>query len=216
MSRFSRERYIVYRFDPRNTPSLTADLDVEFSTAPDAIETILRDRASYNVESKHEKIFRNALAEGETCFTAWSNGALAFYGWVQFRERRPGGWMRLRLPPSSAFIYRCFTRAEFRGKKIYPAAISNLLPDLAANGIHNVFIDHATNNVPSAKGISRLGATPIGAYWLYRFGRIRFAVGERGLRLDIQPAAPILAADYSSRKSLRTQPNESPIASTKR
>jgi hypothetical protein len=216
MIRFSRERYIVYCFDPRNTPSVAADLDVEFSTAPDAIDTILRDRASYNVESKHEKIFRKALSEGETCFTAWSNGALAFYGWVQFRERRPGGGMRLPLPPSSAFIYRCFTRAEFRGKKIYPAAISNLLPDLAANGIDNVFIDHATNNVPSAKGISRLGATPIGAYWLYRFGRIRLAVGERGLSLDCHGVSPAPFADYSSRKSLRTQPNESPIASTKR
>jgi hypothetical protein len=165
------------------------DSSIRFSVEPSPIFEILRCPERYDSTAAHAEQFKRALAEGEILFSAWVDATLAFCGWVQFNERRPGGSTRLVVPPHSAFIYRCFTRPEFRGRRIYPAAMAYLLAKLKADGIRQAYIDYAVSNIASAKGVRRVGGVPIGSYWVYQLGWRRFSVAEPDLAAAISSSA---------------------------
>ena len=189
---FSRTEFIVYRFDLRTqaVPGITPDLAVRLSTdAAPVLEALGGFPDRYEIEPRNLESFRRWLSEGEICFSAWAGGQLAFYGWMQFRCRRPAPLTRLPISPGGAFIYRCYTSAEFRGRKIYPAALAFAFQELKSRGVGRAFIDHATENVSSRRGIKRAGAVPIGRYTLFRFGLARWASFEPRVRIAVSGPA---------------------------
>jgi RimJ/RimL family protein N-acetyltransferase len=186
----------VYRLDLDTAPIVAPpDLPVAFSTSADAVAEILRSPREYDIEPHHVEYFRQYLAEGQVCFSGRLSGKVVFFGWAQFDERRPGGDCRIPIPKAAAFIYRCFTHPDYRGHGVYPAALAFMFKKLRSEGFQTVYIDHATDNVASQRGIAKLGAELIGGYVLHKFaGRRRVSVdpeliGKMAIR---QPeAAPI-------------------------
>jgi len=115
------------------------------------------------------------LAEGKMCISGWCQDELVFYGWLQFKYRQLIGSTLVSLPQGSAFIYRCFTREEYRGNKIYPAALCYAEHWLAEHGHHTVFIDHVADNTASQRAILAVGMQPIGQYRLIKILDWRWA-----------------------------------------
>lgn len=108
--------------------------------------------------------------KGEICVSAWVQGEIVFYGWVQFTERQPAPLTRIPIRPDGAFIYRCATEPAFRGRGIYTAALLHALRHLRMLGKKHAFIDHAVENHASRRGIEKAGGAPVGHYRIYCIG----------------------------------------------
>lgn len=175
---FSSESYVVYQHDlgVSPLPLLNPRIQVRFSTNWPDVEMVLR--ANPNVYEMDELAFdslQRCVQEGEECFSVWAGKQLAFFGWVQFKYRRPVPRTQIPLGPGSAYIYRCYTMAKFRGLNIYPAALAFACRRLENQGFRKVFIDHAWSNEASRRGIETFGANAIGNYRLLRFLGLRWA-----------------------------------------
>ncbi len=107
---------------------------------------------------------------------------LAYYGWVQFEYRLLARRSKLALPQGTAFIYRCFTRADFRGKRIYPAALSFTCQWLTDKGFQRVLIDHQVGNSASRAGILRAGLRFFADYAVIRVLGFRWAEPDESLK----------------------------------
>jgi len=181
---YSRKRFLVYSTDLKITAesSCTAAVPIEFRVdAPETI-AILRTRgAEYGIDAPMAAQIDRQLTESEVCVSGWVGGELAYYGWIQFKQRRLARRTTLRLPTGTAFIYRCFTRADFRGNHIYPAALNYTCRWLAEQGYQWALIDHQVGNSASQAGILRIGMQPFAKYTVVRMIWFRWAVPDEAL-----------------------------------
>jgi RimJ/RimL family protein N-acetyltransferase len=90
-----------------------------------------------------------------------------------------GAWTReirayLSPPLGDAYVYESFTRADARGRGIYPFALAGILTAMAASGIERVWVGVESDNVPSRKAIAKAGFEE--AFTLHferRWGRLK-------------------------------------------
>jgi hypothetical protein len=162
----------------RVTPAIPVEFRVN---CPDTLELLARAGEELGMERGQAAQNKKRLRDGETCVSAWSNGQLAYYGWVQFRERQLARLTTVPIGPGRAFIYRAFTRERFRGHRIYPAALQFKCDWLAERSYRTVFVDHIVGNDASARGIRRAGFTPIGQYTVRRVVGLRWAAIDEEL-----------------------------------
>lgn len=177
----SSEKYLVYQRDlgVGPIPLLHPRIQITFSTHWPAVEAALRANPSaYEMDTQDFDSLQRCAQEGDECFSAWAGNRLAFFGWIQFKYRRPVPMTQIPLGSGRAYIYRCFTAPEFRGLRIYPAALSFGCRGLEKRGFRRVFIDHAWNNEASRRGIEAIDAKPIGIY------RLHCCLGLRWARFD--------------------------------
>lgn len=181
---FSRKRFIVYSAELKNALGSTvgAKEPIEFHINSSEAFTVLRlRREEYETDESIEARIVNQLEDGETCISGWVRGELAYIGWVQFEHRLLTRRSRLPLPVGTACIYRCFTRADFRGKHIYPAAISFTCRWLADQGYQRALIDHQVENFASGAGILRTGMRPVAEYTIIQILWFKWAVPDEAL-----------------------------------
>lgn len=174
----SSEKYLVYQRDLGigPLPLLHPRIQIHFSTNWPDVEAALRANPdAYEMDWQEFNSLQRCVQEGEECFSAWAVNKLAFFGWVQFKYRQPVPMTQIPLGPGRAYIYRCYTAPEFRGLKIYPAALAFACRGLEHQGIRRVFIDHAWNNEASRRGIETFDAKPIGIYRLHCCLGLRWA-----------------------------------------
>lgn len=87
----------------------------------------------------------------------WLGAELVSYGWLASRRCRVARLNSRPLARGHAVIHRCFTRADFLGRRIYPAALSLSFCRLADHRFQRVFIFHEERNLPSKKAIVASG-----------------------------------------------------------
>jgi ribosomal protein S18 acetylase RimI-like enzyme len=150
--------------------------------AVSALRHVARD---FELEPRHFESFERSLLDGEWCFSAWCREQLAFWGWVQFGSRRPTPRASLPIAPGHAFIYRCATHPQFRGRGIFPAALNFVVRELSRAGFKSVFVDHAASNHASRRGIERAGALPVGQYTIHQCGNCRCVKFDREVRIAV-------------------------------
>ncbi len=181
---FFRKRFIVYSAELKSTlgPTVAAKEPIEFHINSSEAFAVLQLRGQeYEIDESIEARINKQLEDGETCVSGWVRGELAYIGWVQFEHRLLTRRNRLPLPAGTACIYRCFTRADFRGKHIYPAAISFTCRWLLDRGYQRVLIDHQIENFASGAGILRAGMRPVAEYQIIQIFWFRFALPDEAL-----------------------------------
>lgn len=167
--------------------NVSAECPVVFSDDTHrAAEALQKAGEELGMDDWSRKDLKRQLLEGETCISGWVCGVMAFYGWIQYRYRRTARRTSLRLPPDTAFIYRCHTKESFRGKRIYPAALVFAQQHLRGEGFRRVFIDHAIENASSRHGIIRAGFVRVDEYSIWGWGPAKFAAIPHGLRSRVE------------------------------
>jgi GNAT superfamily N-acetyltransferase len=94
--------------------------------------------------------------EGEL-FLAFSEGKLVHSAWLHDCAGTAKTHPHIKIGQDDAFIGRCDTHPEFRGKNIYPAVLQYIVRYAAANNKRRCFITTSPELLSSIRGIEKAG-----------------------------------------------------------
>lgn len=102
--------------------------------------------------------FAARLSDDTHCFLVSDGETLLHASWVT----TGGAWTRelrayLVPPEGDAYIYESFTRADARGRGVYPFALTNILEWSASTGIARVWVAVEEHNPPSLRAVAKAG-----------------------------------------------------------
>jgi GNAT superfamily N-acetyltransferase len=119
----------------------------------DSIEEMLSyvDRAALREE------LREYFAGGGELFLGFSEGKLVHAAWLHFCAGTNKLYPHVKIRDDEAFIGRCETHAEFRGKNIYPVALQHLVKGALEKGVRRCFITTSPTLSASIRGIEKAG-----------------------------------------------------------
>jgi len=96
------------------------------------------------------------------CYVARVDGRLVAYGWITFDHEEIGELgLRIRLQPGAAYIWDCGTLPEYRGRRLYPALLAQMLGELQPAGFQRIWIGTDADNLPSQSGVALVGCQAI-------------------------------------------------------
>jgi hypothetical protein len=105
----------------------------------------------------HEKFDRS-----DRCFAIMDGEDIQAYCWVQFGTRSLDGlYVDVDMAPDQGWLYNAITMQSARGRGIYPNLIRHMAKRLAADGFREFFIDVDARNVPSLRGLDKVGCRQI-------------------------------------------------------
>lgn len=123
--------------------------------------------------------FSCRLAAGhDRCYAAIIRGRLAAYIWLATgsieaehnRGRTAASGVPISFPPDAVFVYKAFTRTEFRGRRLYAALLAGAMQELASEGIARMITTADWTNEPAAAACRRLGFRELGKIGRYACG----------------------------------------------
>lgn len=102
--------------------------------------------------------FTERLTDGTRCYLVAEGDKLLHATWVT----TTASWVRevaryFRPPDGHAYVYESFTRADARGRGIYPFALHGISRELAADRIERVWVAVEAHNAPSLRAIDKAG-----------------------------------------------------------
>ena len=102
--------------------------------------------------------FKSRLNEESRCYLVMDGERVLHASWVTTST----SWMRelrryFRPPADSAYIYESFTRADARGRGVYPFALSGICESLRTNGVGIAWVAAEEDNPPSSRAIQKAG-----------------------------------------------------------
>lgn len=125
-------------------------------------EATAADSDSYarDIGTESADTFTKRLAPDVRCFVAESDGKLLHSSWVT----TSAAWTReigmyLGPPLGDAYVYESFTRADARGRGIYPLALAGILTAMAGEGIKRVWVGVESGNLASRRAMEKAGFT---------------------------------------------------------
>jgi hypothetical protein len=167
--------------------------------APDGCELVRIDQRAGSAEAQRAECAMQAvgeqrglvqarLAHGDD-FVGWQQGGdIVSFGWVRRRERCVGP-MRLVDAPGRSFIYNFQTRADCRGRHLYPDLLLAVRALSGREGGCELFGEVNVHNLASARGIERAGFVAVGEIaWLTIADR--WMLGATRTRRDATSACP--------------------------
>jgi hypothetical protein len=122
--------------------------------------------------------FKRRLSDATRCFVVEAEGLLLHASWVTTLA----AWTRelnsyVKPPTGDAYIYESFTRADARGRGVYPFALNCICATLGSEGISRAWVAAEEDNPASAKAITKAGFTEaFRVSYERRFGRLH--IGE--------------------------------------
>lgn len=146
-------------------------------------------RYARDVGTDSAATYKARLSPDVMCFVVDDGHKILHASWVT----TSAAWTRevqalLKPPDGDAYVYESFTRADARGRGIYPFALAGMLSYLAASGIKRVWVGVESSNEASRRAIAKAG---------FEEGfRIRFC--RRHGRLRIEPPEGPAAHEGSS------------------
>ena len=116
------------------------------------------ERYARDIGTDTARSFRARLAPDVMCFVVEDGDRFLHSSWVTFS----GAWTReirayLGPPPGDAYVYESFTRADARGRGIYPFALAGILTEMNDRGMSKVWVGVEAGNMPSRKAIAKAG-----------------------------------------------------------
>ena len=135
------------------------------SGAPDRVDLAFRQaspsdgpRYARDIGTDSAVTFAARLSADTHCFLVDDGTTLLHASWVT----TGGAWMRelrgyLVPPPGDAYVYESFTRADARGRGVYPFALANILGWAASGGISRVWVAVEEANPPSLRAVGKAG-----------------------------------------------------------
>jgi len=152
-----------------------------------------------------ESFAGRAAAGWDLCFAALEGPRLAAYGWYAVGSVEPEHAFDVALsyPGGVAYMYKGFTRPEYRGAKLHGAIMGGALHCLGERGITSlVSLVHWTN-VASMRSCERLGYVVLGRMWRLRSASRTLVLAprcarRRGIRFgSVAAARPVMVRNRS-------------------
>jgi hypothetical protein len=115
-----------------------------------------------------------ALAKGDACYGILSGEALVSYGWYSTRPTRidPSELM-LEFGQEHIYMYKGYTRPDFRGRRLHAIGMSLALDHYRSQGFKGIVSYIEADNFDSIKSAFRMGYRIFGSvYILSVFGTI--------------------------------------------
>jgi hypothetical protein len=144
---------------------LSDSLDKLIKLKP-AYDVVFREIDANNIKDicdfRGDEVYRNFLtyqSRGACGVGAWNESGMVAHAWATAATDMPclaEGYMK--LSPREALIHDCHVKGICRGKNVYPALLYFLASRLfLEKNIQSLIIDTESNNLPSLKGISKVG-----------------------------------------------------------
>ena len=130
--------------------------------------------------------FRGRLSDATRCYLVLEGERALHATWVT----TSASWVRelrryFRPPAGSAYVYESFTRADARGRGVYPFALRGICNDLGNEGLERVWVAVEADNPPSLKAVGKAGfEEAFEISYRRRWGRITVSEPE-GLRAGL-------------------------------
>lgn len=150
---WSAETLVLYvapsgRPGAEERPGLTA----RFASASDA------QRYARDIGTDSASTFAARSGPQMRCFVVEEGGRILHSSWVTTGN----AWTReirgyLSPPDGDAYVFESFTRADARGRGLYPYALEHLLAVLAREQIGRVWVGVEDSNIPSRRAIAKAG-----------------------------------------------------------
>ena len=156
-----------------------ADIGVTFRAASSADA----ERYARDIGTDSPATFRARLTDSTHCFVVEDDSLLVHASWVTSRA----AWTRelrayLTPPAGDAYIYESFTRAEVRGRGIYPVALRQITAWAASAEIRVLWVAVEADNPASLRAVTKAGfQEAFRLPYRRRLGRVRIgtATGPR-------------------------------------
>jgi ribosomal protein S18 acetylase RimI-like enzyme len=114
-----------------------------------------------------------ALDKGDCCLAVLEGDKLASYSWYSNKPTRIDHNIDFVFPPSWMYMYKSFTRAEYRGLHLNAACMRQATHDFTAQNFEGLLCFVESNNFSSLKSVSRIGFETFGSvYVLGGFNRL--------------------------------------------
>lgn len=115
-------------------------------------------RYARDIGTESATTFAARLDRDVMCFVVEDAARFLHSSWVT----TSAAWTReirgyLSPPPGDAYVYESFTRADARGRGIYPFALAGILGHLGSAGIGRVWVGVEETNTPSIRAIEKAG-----------------------------------------------------------
>jgi ribosomal protein S18 acetylase RimI-like enzyme len=174
----SRGGLIVLSRATGGEPPVTEGYTFRAATAADA------HRYARDVGTDSARTFAARLSDATRCYVVEHEGRLLHSTWIT----TAAAWTReihryFRPPSGDAYIYESYTRAEARGRGLYPFALANIAAAEAAAGIRRLWVAVEEDNAASLRAVTKGGfEESFRVAFARRFGRLQVveATGEPG------------------------------------
>lgn len=183
-------------------------------------EARFRFLSPYDVESFADDLgneltseFSCRLAAGlDRCYAALIRGRLAGYIWLASgsieaehnRGRTAASGVPLSFPANAVFVYKAFTREEYRGRRLYASLLAGAMRELSADGVMRLITTADWTNAAAVAACRRLGFQELGKIGRYACGpcSLTFKPAEaRRLGIRIGRKAQIVPRQFVRLKS---------------
>ena len=102
--------------------------------------------------------FKQRLSAKTSCYLVLEGDRALHATWVTTSASWVRELRRYFMPPGGhAYVYESFTRADARGRGVYPFALRGICADLGEQGVECVWVAVEIGNTPSLKSVSRAG-----------------------------------------------------------
>ena len=104
--------------------------------------------------------FTARLSDDVRCFVVEENGKLLHSSWLTTTAAWAREIARFLTPPAGdAYVYESFTRADARGRGIYPLALAGMLSAMADEGIRRLWVGVEASNLASRRAMEKANFT---------------------------------------------------------
>jgi hypothetical protein len=153
------------------------------------LEALAQDRAN----ELSPEFVSQALARGDRCYGIFDRERLASYGWYSRLETAVTVGLNLYFGPEWVYMYKGFTRLEYRGRRLYAAAMANALKECAKEGRRGLVCFVEANNFNALKSCYRMGYVKADTMVAVKIRGRYLVQGGRGcvpLGLGLRPVEP--------------------------
>ena len=131
--------------------------DLEF------VEASSSDGARYarDIGTDSASTFASRLTVTTHCFLVTDGSKVLHATWVTTRSawtRELGGY--LVVPEGDCYVFESFTRADARGRGIYPFALKGICAWASERGLKSVWVGVESGNTPSLRAVAKAGFEP--------------------------------------------------------
>ncbi len=134
-----------------------------------------------------------AIAKGDRCYAILHDAVLASYGWYSRQETPVTEDLTLRFSPEWVYMYKGFTRPEYRGQRLHAIGMARAMMEYAKEGRRGIVSFVEANNFSSLKSCYRMGYAKAGTILALKVGRrylIHVGRGCEPFGFDLRPVAP--------------------------
>jgi hypothetical protein len=134
-----------------------------------------------------------AIAKGDRCYAILDGAVLASYGWYSRVETLVTDDLALRFGPEWVYMYKGFTRPEYRGQRLHAIGMAKAMIEYADEGYRGVVSFVEANNFSSLKSCYRMGYVKAGTIVALQMGQRHLIHVGRGCApfgFGLRPVAP--------------------------